>query len=53
MVWKILIVIALILSVYSVWGMWQNTKASKSILGMIDELNNFVHQIIEDSFKNQ
>ena len=47
MIWKILIIIALLLSVYSTWGMWQNMKAIKSIFHMIDDLNDMIRKMVD------
>lgn len=38
MVWNILVIIALVLSLWAVWASWQNTKTLQSIYRCIDHL---------------
>ena len=38
MIWKILIIVSLVLSLWSAWASWQNTKSLENILkSMSDE----------------
>lgn len=47
MIWKILIILAVLISAWSAWGTWQNTQAIKSILKMTDDFNKIVQKIIK------
>ena len=44
MIWKILIIITLILSGWSVWGIWQNTQTIGIILDIINHLTNYSNE---------
>lgn len=46
MVWNILVVIALVLSLWAVWASWQNTKTLQSIYRSIDRLINVLKKEI-------